>query len=426
MTTTRSQQLFDDAQTLMPGGVNSPVRAFGSVGGSPRFIARGAGAHFWDEDGNRYLDYVGSWGPLIHGHAPAVIHDAVRAQLERGTSFGAPTALEVEMAREVCAAVPSIEMVRMVNSGTEAVMGAIRVARGFTGRRKIIKFAGCYHGHSDALLVQAGSGALTLGVPDSAGVSPAQTADTISAHYNSVDETRALIRELGDELAVVAVEPLPANMGLVKPKSGFLEMLREETQNIGALLLFDEVMTGFRLARGGFQEVAGITPDITTLGKIIGGGFPVGAYGGRREIMECVAPVGPVYQAGTLSGNPMAMTAGLASLRALTPEKYEYLENLGARLEKGVRAALSETGTTAQMQRWGSMWTLFFSPVPVEDYAGAKASDAQKFGRFFYAMLERGFYLPPSQFEAAFISLAHTERDIDDTIEAMREALKVE
>ncbi len=425
MTTTRSQQLFDDAQTLMPGGVNSPVRAFGSVGGSPRFIARGAGAHFWDEDGNRYLDYVGSWGPLIHGHAPPFIHDAVRAQLARGTSFGAPTALEVEMAREVCAAVPSIEMVRMVNSGTEAVMGAIRVARGFTGRRKIIKFAGCYHGHSDALLVQAGSGALTLGVPDSAGVTPAQTADTISAHYNAIDETRALIRELGDELAVVAVEPLPANMGLVKPKSGFLEMLREETQKSGALLLFDEVMTGFRLARGGFQEVAGITPDITTLGKIIGGGFPVGAYGGRREIMECVAPVGPVYQAGTLSGNPMAMTAGLTSLRALTPEKYEYLENLGARLENGVRAALQETGTTAQMQRWGSMWTLFFSPVPVEDYAGAKASDAQKFGRFFHAMLERSFYLPPSQFEAAFISLAHTERDIDDTVEAMREALKV-
>ncbi|PQV65449.1 glutamate-1-semialdehyde 2,1-aminomutase [Abditibacterium utsteinense] len=423
MITTRSDLLFSQSQTLMPGGVNSPVRAFGSVGGTPRFIARGQGAHFWDEDGNRYLDYVGSWGPLIHGHAPAIIHDAVRAQLELGTSFGAPTALEVEMARHVIESVPSIEMVRMVNSGTEAVMGALRAARGFTGRKKIIKFAGCYHGHADALLVQAGSGAMTLGVPDSAGVTPAQTIDTISAHYNAIDETRALIRELGDSLALVVVEPLPANMGLVKPKAGFLEMLREETTKNEAILLFDEVMTGFRLAKGGFQEVVGIAPDMTTLGKIIGGGFPVGAYGGKREIMECVAPSGPVYQAGTLSGNPMAMTAGLASLRALTPEKYQRLETLGARLESGIRDALQKTGTNAQLQRWGSMWTLFFSPVPVEDYEGAKRSDTAKFGRFFHAMLNRGFYLPPSQFEAAFISLAHTERDIDDTVEAIHESL---
>jgi glutamate-1-semialdehyde 2,1-aminomutase len=424
MNSPTSQKYFSQAQQIIPGGVNSPVRAFRSVGGDPRFIDRGQGAYFWDVDGNRYLDYVGSWGPLIHGHAPAFINDLVIEQLSRGASFGAPTALEVEMASEVVAAVPSIEMVRMVNSGTEAVMGALRVARGFTGRRKIIKFGGCYHGHADALLVQAGSGAMTLGVPDSAGVTPAQTADTVSATYNDIEGTRALIRELGEELALVAVEPLPANMGLVKPREGFLEMLREETQNTGALLLFDEVMTGFRLAKGGFQEIVGITPDLTTLGKIIGGGFPVGAYGGRRDIMACVAPSGPVYQAGTLSGNPIAMTAGLAALRALTPDRYAYLEELGARLEEGVRDALAETGTVAQMQRWGSMWTLFFSPVPVRSYEGAKGSDTAQFGRFFHAMLERGFYLPPAQFEAAFISLAHTEADIDGTIEAIRQSLR--
>ena len=423
MTTHCSDQLFQAARELMPGGVNSPVRAFGSVGGTPRFIARGQGAYFWDEDGNRYLDYVGSWGPLIHGHAPAFIHDAVRAQLDEGTSFGAPTALEVEMAREVVDAVPSIQMVRMVNSGTEAVMGALRAARGFTGRQKILKFAGCYHGHADALLVQAGSGAMTLGVPDSAGVTPAQTQDTVVASYNDLEATRALIRSLGDSLALVAVEPLPANMGLVKPLPGFLEMLREEATKNGAILLFDEVMTGFRLAKGGFQEITGITPDMTTLGKIIGGGFPVGAYGGRREIMECVAPSGPVYQAGTLSGNPMAMTAGLSALRALTPDCYQKLESLGNRLETGVNQALQSTRTTAQMQRWGSMWTLFFSPLPVQNYEGAKRSDTARFGRFFHAMLERGFYLPPSQFEAAFISLAHTEDDIDATIAAVRESL---
>ncbi len=424
MTTSRSDLLFHDARQLLPGGVNSPVRAFGSVGGTPRFIARGQGAHFWDEDGNRYLDYVGSWGPLIHGHVPAFIHDALRAQLDLGTSFGAPTALEVEMAREVIASVPSIEMVRMVNSGTEAVMGALRAARGFTGRAKIIKFAGCYHCHADALLVRAGSGAMTLGVPDSAGVTPAQTHDTVSANYNDIEGTRALIRELGASLALVAVEPLPANMGLVKPKPGWLEMLREETQKVGAILLFDEVMTGFRLAKGGFQEVVGITPDMTALGKIIGGGLPVGAYGGRREIMECVAPSGPVYQAGTLSGNPMAMTAGLTALRALTPEKYRYLETLGQQLEAGVNAALKSTKTPAQMQRWGSMWTLFFSPTPVTDYDEAKNCDTARFGRFFHAMLERGFYLPPSQFEAAFISLAHTPDDIDATIAAIGESLQ--
>jgi glutamate-1-semialdehyde 2,1-aminomutase len=424
MSTPISTLLFEEAQTLLPGGVNSPVRAFNSVGGTPRFISHGKGAYFWDEDNNRYLDYVGSWGPLIHGHAPSFVHDEVRAQLDRGASFGAPTRLEVEMARAVIEAVPSIEMVRMVNSGTEAVMGALRAARGFSGRRKIIKFAGCYHGHADALLIQAGSGALTLGIPDSAGVTPAQTQDTISANYNDIEGTRALIRELGHELACVVVEPLPANMGLVKPKAGFLEMLREETEQVGALLLFDEVMTGFRLAKGGFQEVVGVTPDMTTLGKIIGGGFPVGAYGGRRDIMSCVAPAGPVYQAGTLSGNPIAMTAGLATINALNTGSYERLEELGSRLEEGFSRILRDLSVKAQLQRWGSMWTLFFNPNPVESFADAKQSDTKMFGQFFHAMLERGVYLPPAQFEAAFLSLAHTEDDVDFTIQAARESLQ--
>ena len=419
----RSRQLFDRARELMPGGVNSPVRAFGAVGGTPRFMARGEGAFLFDEDDNCYIDFVGSWGPLIHGHAPEFVHQKVREQLNRGASFGAPTALEVEMAELVCQLVPSIEMVRMVNSGTEAVMGALRAARGWTGRSKIVKFAGCYHGHSDALLVQAGSGAMTMGVPDSAGVTRAQTQDTIVCDFNDTDGTRQVIRGLGNELACVAGEPLPANMGLVPPREGFLEMLREETQISGAVLLFDEVMTGFRQGLGGFQQRIGITPDATTLGKIIGGGFPVGAYGGKREMMECVAPSGPVYQAGTLSGNPIAMTAGLATLRALDLESYKYLERLGARLEDGLRAAVDESGVQAQVQRVGSMWTLFFSAQPVTDYASAKTCDTPKFGQYFHAMLERGVYLPPSQFEAAFISLAHTEAHIDAFVEASRHAL---
>jgi glutamate-1-semialdehyde 2,1-aminomutase len=420
----RSERLFEQACEVLPGGVNSPVRAFGGVGGTPRFMERGAGAYMWDVDGNRYIDYVGSWGPLIHGHAPAFVHDLVREQLERGASFGAPSQLEVEMARAVVAAVPSIEMVRMVNSGTEAVMGALRAARGFTGRRKIVKFAGCYHGHSDSLLVQAGSGAMTLGIPDSAGVTPAQTADTISCFYNDIAGTRETLREIGEELACVALEPLPANMGLVKPKPGFLEMLREETEKLGAVLLFDEVMTGFRLARGGFQEVCGITPDMTTLGKIIGGGFPVGAYGGKREIMQCVAPAGPVYQAGTLSGNPIAMTAGLATLDGLNHAAYAQLEQRGAQLEAGLTKALHDTGISAQLHRQGSMWTMFFTDQPVTDYASAKTSNTKYFATFFHACLERGVYLPPSQFEAAFISLAHTSDDIQRTIEVAHEALK--
>jgi glutamate-1-semialdehyde 2,1-aminomutase len=303
-------------------------------------------------------------------------------------------------------------------------MGAIRAARGFTGRRKIVKFAGCYHGHSDALLVQAGSGALTMGVPDSAGVTAAQTADTVVAQFNDLEGTKRVLDEIGDDLACVALEPLPANMGLVFPQQKFLGMLREETQKRGAILLFDEVMSGFRVAKGGFQQICGITPDMTTLGKIIGGGFPVGAYGGKREIMECVAPAGPVYQAGTLSGNPIAMTAGLTALKMLDDSSYQRLEELGARLESGLRATLDEFNITAQLHRFGSMWTLFFSPTPVTDYASAKNSDTQKFAQFFHAMLNRGIYLPPSQFEAAFISLAHTEADIDATVEAAREALR--
>ena len=426
----RSSALFEQARRLMPGGVNSPVRAFGAVGGTPRFMERGAGAYIWDADNNKYIDYVGSWGPLIHGHAAPVINDAVRAQLERGTSYGAPTALEVEMARVVCEIVPSIEMIRMVNSGTEAVMGALRAARGWCmqqnpQRRKLIKFAGCYHGHADALLVQAGSGATTLGAPDSAGVTPAQVADTILAHFNDIEGTRALIREHANELAVVAVEPLPANMGLVPPRAGFLEMLREETQRVGALLLFDEVMTGFRVAKGGYQSLCGIKPDLTTLGKIIGGGFPVGAYGGRRDIMEMVSPAGPVYQAGTLSGNPIAMTAGLATLNALNDESYAQLEAHGAQLQRGIEDALKRHAIEAQLQRQGSMWTLFFNPNPVQSYEQAKSSDLTMYGRFFHAMLERGVYLPPAQFEAAFISLAHGDAEIDATIAAVDGALKV-
>ena len=421
----RSQELFSAACELMPGGVNSPVRAFGAVGGTPRFIARGQGARMWDEDGREFLDFVGSWGPLIHGHAPDFVHRRVIEQLARGTTFGAPSALETQMAQAVCDAVPSIEMVRMVNSGTEAVMGALRAARGFTKRAKIVKFAGCYHGHSDGLLVQAGSGATTLGVPDSAGVTRAQTADTVSCHFNDIEGTRQTLRALGEDLACVALEPLPANMGVVPPQPGFLEMLREETYNLGAVLLFDEVMTGFRLSRGGFQQLCGITPDATTLGKIIGGGFPVGAYGGRRDMMQCVSPAGPVYQAGTLSGNPVAMTAGLAAISALNDASYAQLEARGAQLEAGLRAALQEFDIAAQLHRVGSMWTLFFSEAPVTDYASAGQSDTTRFAQFFHAMLDRGIYLPPSQFEAAFISLAHTPEDIEETIAAAREAFKV-
>jgi len=420
----QSTELFEQAVKLIPGGVNSPVRAFGAVGGKPAFMERARGAYLWDADNKRYIDYVGSWGPMILGHGHPKVLLALREQLEKGVSFGAPTALEVEMAQCLIAKLPYMEMVRLVNSGTEAVMSAIRAARGFTGRAKIIKFAGCYHGHSDGLLVAAGSGAATLGVPNSAGVTPSQVADTVVAEFNDIDGTRQLIRELGADLAAVVVEPLPGNMGLVQAQPGFLEMLREETQQQGAVLIFDEVMSGFRVAAGGYQQLCGIVPDLVTLGKIIGGGLPVGAYGGRQDIMAQVAPSGAVYQAGTLSGNPLAMAAGLATLKLLEEAVYQRLEELAQRLETGLREALESLRVPAQLHRVGSMWTLFFNEQPVTDYASASKSDTARFGRFFHAMLQRGIYLPPSQFESAFISTAHTAADIDETIKAARGALE--
>jgi len=418
-----SQKIFEVATDIIPGGVNSPVRAFGAVGGTPQFIDRAQGAYLWDADNRRYIDYVGSWGPMILGHGDPKVLLALQAQLGKGISFGAPTELEVELAELLCQKLPYLEMVRLVNSGTEAVMSAIRAARGFTGRAKIIKFAGCYHGHSDGLLVAAGSGAATLGVPNSAGVTPAQVADTVVANFNDIDGTRQLIQDLNTDLAAVIVEPLAGNMGLVEPQSGFLEMLREETQKRGAVLIFDEVMSGFRVSAGGYQKTCGITPDLVTLGKIIGGGLPVGAYGGRKEIMQQVAPSGPVYQAGTLSGNPLAVTAGLTTLNQLDEALYQRLESLGQRLETGLRQILEEKQIPAQLHRVGSMWTLFFSATPITDYATAAQSDTARFGKYFHAMLERGIYLPPSQFESAFISTAHTEEDIDQTINAAKEAL---
>jgi glutamate-1-semialdehyde 2,1-aminomutase len=408
----------------MPGGVNSPVRAFKSVEGEPVFVARAAGARIVDADGNEYVDFVGSWGPMILGHAHPAVVGAVQAAAERGTSYGAPTELEVRLAEAVVAAVPSVEMVRLVNSGTEAVMSAIRLARGFTGRDRIVKFEGGYHGHSDGLLARAGSGLATLGIPDSPGVPADYTALTITLPYNDLDAAHALFRERGSEIAAVIVEPVAGNMGVVPPVPGFLEGLRELTHRHGSLLLFDEVITGFRLAYGGAQERFGVRPDLTTLGKILGGGFPLAAYGGRREIMERVAPSGPVYQAGTLSGNPVAVTAGLATLEQLrSGEVYPRLEALGEQLAAGLAAAASEAGVPACVNHAGSMATLFFTPGPVTDWTSARAADTSLYGRFFHAMLRRGFYLAPSQFEAAFVSTAHTEDDLRAAAEAAREAL---
>lgn len=423
-TSTSMQELFAAASEILPGGVNSPVRAWGAVGDTPLFIQRGEGAYVWDEDGDRYLDYLASWGPLILGHCPPVVQGAIRDQLERGSSFGAPTRGEVELAQVLCEAIPSMEMVRMVSSGTEAVMSALRVARGATGRAMILKFSGCYHGHSDALLVQAGSGALTLGQPNSAGVTPAAVQDTVIAPYNDLPGAREAIRATGRKLAAVIVEPVAANMGLVPPREGFLEMLREETERLGALLIFDEIVTGFRVARGGYQQVCGITPDLTTLGKIIGGGLPAAAYGGRRDLMEQVAPSGPVYQAGTLSGNPLAVQAGLATLGELNTAAYERLEHLGALLENSLSEVLRRAPMPVRLTRVGSMWTLFFNFQWVDDYSTAMVCDTGAYGRFFHHMLARGIYLPPSQFETAFISLAHTEEEITGTVEAVAESLQ--
>ncbi len=419
----KSEALFTRATEVLPGGVNSPVRAFKAVGGTPRFIARAEGAYTWDEDGHRYLDYVGSWGPLILGHAPPRVIAALTAQAGAGTAYGAPTALEVTMAERIVAMVPSIEMVRMVNSGTEATMAALRLARAATGRRHVIKFEGCYHGHADAFLVKAGSGAATFGVPDSPGVTAATAADTLTATFNDAGSVRELLASHPGEVAAVIVEPVVGNMGVVAPAWGFLQDLRDLCTVDGALLIFDEVMTGFRVARGGAQARYGVVPDLTTLGKVIGGGLPVGAYGGRRDLMSQISPSGPVYQAGTMSGNPVAMAAGLATLDGIDadPAFYDRLESLGARLEAGVADRVAAAG--CQFARVGSMWTLFFTPDPVTDWPSAARADRARYGRFFHAMLSRGVALAPSQFEANFIPSAHTEADIDITAASISAAV---
>ncbi|HEY0404425.1 MAG TPA: glutamate-1-semialdehyde 2,1-aminomutase [Pyrinomonadaceae bacterium] len=420
----RSDELFARAVELMPGGVNSPVRAFRGVGGVPRFIESAQGATLTDVDGRSYIDYVGSWGPMILGHADAEVIEALREALSRGTSYGAPTELEVLMAEEITDAVPSIEMVRMVNSGTEATMSAIRLARGVTQRDKLVKFEGCYHGHGDSLLVKAGSGVATLGLPDSPGV-PAQLAqNTITVPFNDAGALAAVFDE-HEDIAAVIIEPVVGNMGCVPPHEGYLQAVRELTSKGGALLIFDEVMTGFRLARGGAQELYNVSPDITTLGKIIGGGLPVGAYGASRDIMQHIAPAGPIYQAGTLSGNPLAMTAGLTTLRRLRDASlYERLERAGERLCKGLAEAAREAGVETRTNRVGSMWTSFFTSAPVTDWESAAKSDRQRFAKFFHAMLAEGVYLAPSQFEAGFISIAHTDELLDRTVEAARRAFK--
>lgn len=420
----RSHEIFTRAKELMPGGVNSPARAFGAVGGEPVVIERGEGAYLWDVDGNRYIDYIGSWGPMILGHGHPAVVAALEAAVKRGTSFGAPTEAENELAELIVAAVPSVEKVRLVNSGTEATMSAIRLARGFTGRDLIVKFAGNYHGHVDSLLVAAGSSAATLSVPNSPGVTAGTTRDTLVARYNDVAGLERLFAEHGERIAGVVFEPVVGNMGVVVPTAEFLRALRELTRRSGALLICDEVMTGFRVAFGGAQERLGIEPDLTTLGKIVGGGLPVGAYGGRAEVMDHVLPAGKVFQAGTLSGNPLATAAGCATLRVLRDEPpYERLEELSARLEAELRAAAEAARVPFQIARVGSMLTLFFAPGPVTDWESASRSDTQRFARYFWGMLDRGVYLPCSQYEAMFVSAAHTEADVDATVAAAREVL---
>ncbi len=422
--TTRSSHLFAAAKRRIPGGVNSPVRAFRGVGGEPFFVERAAGAKIWDVDEKEYIDFVGSWGPAILGHAPKVVVDAVREAATSGVSFGIPNPLEVEMAELICASVPSVEKVRMVNSGTEATMSCIRLARGHTGRDKVIKFEGCYHGHVDSLLVQAGSGALTHGRPDSAGI-PAEFARlTISLPFNNLETVRAAFRENSGAIAAIILEPIPANAGLYLPREDFLQSLREECTAHGALLIFDEVMTGFRVARGGAQEIYGITPDLTALGKVIGGGLPVGAFGGRAEIMDQLSPDGPVYQAGTLSGNPLAMAAGLAQLRELERiDGWKLLEEMGQQLEQGTRAAMARSKRALTFHRIGSMFCLFFTGGPVVDLASAKRSDLQAFGKFFRHCLAAGVYFAPSQFETGFLSTAHGREEMERTAAVMSDAL---
>ena len=410
---TRSSELFAAARRYIPGGVNSPVRAFRGVGGEPFFVERASGARIWDADGRELIDFVGTWGPAILGHAPRVVLDAINATAQRGVSFGAPHALEVEMARTICEWVPSIEKVRMVNSGTEATMSCVRLARGFTGRGKIVKFTGCYHGHVDSLLVKVGSGALTHGHPDSAGVPAELAALTITLPFNDADALRAVFAEQGKEIAAVIVEAVPANAGLYFPEPGFYELLWKLCAEHESLVIFDEVMTGFRLARGGYQQIIGMKPDLTALGKVIGGGLPVGAFGGRREIMDMLSPDGPVYQAGTLSGNPLALAAGLAQLHELERvDGWAKLDALGAEFETRVRAGLRRAGRDYNFRRIGSMFCLYFTNGPVRNLAEAVASDKAAFAKFFHACLERGVYFAPSQFEAGFLSLAHTAEDL--------------
>jgi glutamate-1-semialdehyde 2,1-aminomutase len=421
----RSKILFSRAQQRIPGGVNSPVRAFKSVGGEPRFIKSGKGSHVTDVDGNIYVDYLGSWGPLILGHCPAKVQSALKSQIALGTSFGATTENEVVLAEMIAKAIPSIEKVRLVNSGTEATMSAIRLARAFTGRNKIVKFDGCYHGHVDSLLVKAGSGVATLGLPDSAGVQPQDCSSTISVPYNDCDTIQHVLELNRAEVAAVIVEPVAGNMGIVPPARGFLQRLRKLTREHGALLIFDEVITGFRLSYGGAQELLNIKPDLTCLGKIIGGGLPVGAYGGHREIMKWVAPEGPVYQAGTLSGNPLAVAAGIAALTALQEAgNYRKLESLTAELVAGLQKAAEQAGVPVQINHLGSMFTVFFTSSPVTDFQTAKASDTIRYGKFFHSLLSQGVYFPPSQFETCFVSLAHTRSDIKATVQAAKEAFK--
>lgn len=420
----KSLAAYERAKSLIPGGVNSPARAFGAVGGSPLFIARAQGAYLYDLDGRQYLDYIGSWGPMILGHAHPAVVEAATAAIRNGSSYGAPCEAESDLAELVIDAVPSIERVRFVSSGTEATMSAIRLARGFTGRDLIVKFAGCYHGHVDALLVAAGSSALTHGVPTSPGVPVGCTNDTLVLRYNDVEQLHDTFNTHGKRIAAVIIEPVAGNMGLVTPTDEFRRQLRHLTREHGALLIYDEVMTGFRLAYGGAQELLGDNPDITCLGKIIGGGFPVGAYGGRKDILDRVMPAGPIFQAGTLSGNPVAMAAGIATLRELkTNPPYQRLEQMGRTLQAGLSQAAADAGLSVQINRLGSMWTLFFTPTPVNDYDSARTSDTARFARFFWEMMDRGIYLPCSQFEAAFLMTAMTDADISATLAAARDAL---
>jgi len=425
MNINKSIELFQQAQNLFPGGVNSPVRAFRAVGGQPLFIGRGEGAYLFDVDGNRYIDYVLSWGPLITGHAHPDVVKAIQETALQGTSYGAPSPLEIELAKNIIEFMPNIEMIRFVNSGTEATMSALRLARAYTKREKIIKFDGCYHGHADMLLVQAGSGVATLGLPDSPGVPRAVASDTLVANYNELESVEALFKKYPDQIAGIIVEPVAGNMGVVPPQPGFLEGLRKLTTEYGAVFIMDEVMTGFRVHKGGAQTLYNIKPDLTTLGKVIGGGLPVGAYGGKKEIMQLVAPLGPMYQAGTLSGNPLAMSAGVAALNLIRgDEVWRKLEQAAGRLEAGIRDAAQKAGLPIQQTRVGTMFTNFFSETKPVDWNTVKVADKEKFGKFFQKMLENGVYLAPSQFEAGFVSIMHTDEVIDTTIAAATEAFK--